>query len=101
MRWEPKDGYDAIRDDGQTFEVKTRKSWSTKCVNPSGRMGRFGRKGQYEFDQGVLVELDENFEVGHILELSSEEIRALEEKEPGSRGLHVGDFRRKGKQVYP
>jgi len=99
LKWQPADGYDAISSDGQKVQVKTRKSWSTKTVNPLGRLGKFGRKAGYLFQRGLLVELNENFDVSEIWEMSKDKIAELEHKERG-RGLHVHTYRKHSKLVY-
>lgn len=101
LKWQPEEGYDAISADRRKYQVKTRKSWSTKGVNPSGRMGRFGRKKGYKFDQGLFVELDDDFEIYRIWQLSKNQIIKLEENEARNRGLHVSSFQKKAKIVWP
>ncbi len=90
--WEPSDGYDATS--GQLrIQIKTRKSWSTPEVNPSGRLGRFGRKKGYLFDDAMYVELNDDFNITRLWRMGVEEVRVLEEKEKSGRGLHVRAFR--------
>ena len=90
--WEPSDGYDAKF--GQLrVQVKTRKSWSTPEVNPSGRLGRFGRKKGYLFDVAMYVELNDDFNMSGLWRMRVEQVKVLEEKEQSGRGLHVGTFR--------
>jgi len=101
MKWKPSDGYDAVSKDGKLVQIKTRKSWSTKQVNGSGRMGRFGRKAGYKFHKGVYVELDQDFGVFGIWELSVARIRNLEKKLSSGRALHVGTFRSNGLKLWP
>ncbi|OGQ81233.1 MAG: hypothetical protein A3F90_14450 [Deltaproteobacteria bacterium RIFCSPLOWO2_12_FULL_60_19] len=98
LGWRPSDGFDAVTKKGRRIQIKTRKSWSTEKVNPLGRLGRFGRKAGYLFDEGLLVELDSSFEATGIWQLGKDQIRALEEKMPG-KGLHVGTFMRRGNRV--
>ena len=99
LEWRPSDGFDAVTSEGRRIQIKTRKSWSTEAVNPLGRLGRFGRKAGYTFDQGMLVELDSVFEASHIWSLGKNEIQTLEDKVPG-KGLHVGTFKRCAVPVY-
>jgi hypothetical protein len=101
LTWKPSEGYDALGPSRTQFQIKTRKSWSTAQVNPKGRIGRFGKKDKYDFDQGLYVELDKTFEVQTILLMSKEVIIALESKKTKKRGLHVSEVRRYGKKVYP
>ena len=100
LRWKPSVGYDALGSEGKRFQIKTRKSWSTEKVNSKGRVGRFGNKGRYDFDQGTLVELGKGFEVTQIWQASREEIMDLEAKIKKGRGLHVAEMRR-FTRVYP
>lgn len=90
--WQPREGYDALTTSDERIQIKTRKSWSTQQVNPRGRLGRFGKKGRYEFDEGIFVELDNNFEVSHIYLLPRQKIQELETKESTGRGLHISTF---------
>jgi hypothetical protein len=99
LEWGPGDGYDAVSRAGRRVQVKTRKSWSTQEVNPLGTLGRFGRKAGYNFDDGVLVELDSAFEAIQIWQVSKEQIETLEQKRLG-KGLHVGTFKRHAQRVY-
>lgn len=104
LRWQPSKGYDAIKDTTK-FQIKTRKSWSTPKVNQRGRLGRFGKKGEYGFDYGLYVELDQKFEVSGIWQRKKTNIIELEKGELKGRGLHISTFlsgKRKGiTQLYP
>lgn len=100
LKWEPSVGYDALGSEGRRFQIKTRKSWSTEKVNSKGRVGRFGNKGRYDFDQGIFVELGKGFEVTQIWQASREEIMYLEAKKIEGRGLHVHEMRH-FTRVYP
>jgi len=99
LTWEPSDGYDAVTKSDERVQIKSRKSWTTDNVNPSGRLGKFGRKAGYRFDTGLYVELDKCFEVSGIWEMGVEAIRRLEKKESGGKALHVGTFRSKGQRL--
>jgi hypothetical protein len=77
MKWKPSDSYDAITKKGELVQIKTRKAWSTLRVNPSGRLGKFGRKVGYQFDKGIYIELDNNFEVCGIWEMTVAKIKNL------------------------
>ena len=101
LKWKPSDGYDAVSKNGELVQIKTRKSWTTTSVNPSGRLGKFGRKAGYRFDRGVYVELEQHFEISGIWEMDTETIRKLESKESAGKPLHVGTFRSKGQRLYP
>ena len=100
LKWEPSDGYDAIAKNGERVQIKSRKSWTTVIVNPSGRLGKFGRKAGYKFDKGVYIELDQRFQVSGIWEMDVDEIKELENKLPSGKPLHVGTFRSKARRVY-
>ncbi len=101
LKWKPSDGYDAIAKNGERVQIKSRKSWTTVTVNPSGRLGKFGRKAGYKFDKGVYIELDQHFEVAGIWEMNVDEIQELESKLPGGKPLHVGTFRSQARQLWP
>lgn len=101
LTWKPSDGYDAITNSGERVQIKSRKSWTTVNVNPSGRLGKFGRKAGYKFDKGLYMELDKYFEISGVWEMNVGTIRRLEKKELGGRALHVGSFRSKARQVWP
>ncbi len=97
LTWEPSDGYDAKS--GQIrIQIKTRKSWSTPEVNRKGRLGRFGRKIGYVFDDAMYVELNDDFNMTGLWRMRVEEVKVLEEKESG-RGLHVGTFRNNAEKL--
>ncbi len=99
--WQPSTGFDAIGPSGEKFQIKSRKSWTTEEVNPIGRMGRFGKKGEYSFDKGILVELNDAFDVSRIWQCDREQIELVESKEAKGRGLHVYTFQRTATEVYP
>lgn len=101
LKWKPSDGYDAVTKNGDLVQIKARKSWTTTSVNPSGRLGKFGRKAGYHFDKGVYVELERHFEISGIWEMDTDMIKELENKESGGKPLHVGTFRSKARRIYP
>lgn len=101
LTWEPTTGFDARDTRGKRFQIKTRKSWTTAEVNPSGRVGRFGRKDRYQFDYGILVELNDHFGVKQVWRLTKKRIMELEAQKTKGRGLHVSEVRSMGKKVYP
>lgn len=92
LNWEPSDGYDA-KNDSLSFQIKTRKSWSTPEVNPLGRLGRYGTKKGYQFDVALYVELGNDFDGIGIWHMSADEVKILEEKENSKHGLHVYVFK--------
>ncbi len=98
LTWEPSDGYDA-KSGQDRIQIKTRKSWSTPKVNPNGRLGRFGRKKGYLFDDAMYVELTDDFNMSGLWRMRVEEVKVLEEKEPGGRALHVRTFRDSAEKV--
>ena len=99
--WQPSTGFDAIGPNGERFQMKSRKSWTTEEVNPRGRMGRFGKKGEYNFDKGILVELNATFDVSRIWQCDKEQVELVESKEAKGRGLHVYTFQQAATEVYP
>jgi len=99
--WKPSAGYDAVAKNGELVQIKSRKSWTTANVNPSGRLGKFGRKAGYPFDKGVYVELGQDFEVSGIWEMGVKTIKKLEIEESGGRPLHVGTFKSKARRLWP
>jgi len=101
LNWQPSQGFDATGLSGEQVQIKSRRSWTTENVNPIGRLGRFGKKGKYHFDQGIFVELDDRYEVVKIWQLNAEQIKVLESKEPKGKGLHVYVFQKAGVIVYP
>jgi len=99
--WQPSTGFDAIGPNGEKFQIKSRKSWTTEEVNPLGRMGRFGKKGEYNFDKGILVELNDSYDVSRIWQCDRDQIERVESKEAKGRGLHVFTFQQTATEVYP
>ena len=91
-KWAPHFGYDALTEDGLKVQIKSRKSWTTPRVNPAGTIGKFGPKNQYNFDIGILIELDHKFEIIEVWERSMDSIRELETKRPPGRSLHFRTF---------
>ena len=85
--WEPSTGYD-VKNGADTYQIKTRKSWTTEGVNRAGRLGRFGTKQGYCFTVGIHVELDRNFEVANFWKFNKAEPENLEDPN-SARGLHV------------
>ena len=100
LTWKPSDGYDALAKNSERIQIKSRKSWTTEGVNPSGRLGKFGRKAGYQFDKGIYLELDQFFEISGIWEMPMPKIRELEDKEKGGKGLHVRTFRSNARQLW-
>ena len=98
LAWQPSDGYDATSGNCR-FQIKTRKSWSTEGVNPTGRLGRFGRKKGYSFDVAIYVELDDNFDTTGIWRMGVDQVKALEKAEARGRALHVHTFLRNAQPV--
>ena len=94
--WTPSTGYDATDKDGNRIQIKTRKVWSSP--NPTqGRISKFGRKTkykvEYEFEIGILVLLDDEFEIAEVWQLNSDEIRKRESREDGRLlPLHFSTF---------
>ena len=101
LTWKPSDGYDAIAKNAERVQIKSRKSWTADSVNPSGRLGKFGRKAGYKFEKGWYVELDQSFDVSGIWEMDADAIKMLESKEARQRGLHVSTFRSRAKRIWP
>ena len=100
LTWEPSKGYDA-KSRELTFQIKTRKSWSTPEVNPRGRLGRYGTKKGYGFDVAVYVELDNDFNGVRIWHMSADDVKALEERMGGSAGFHVHTFKKNAEKIDP
>lgn len=101
LKWEPSNGYDALNGK-KTIQIKSRRPLKGDKVNIAGRMGRFGKKDKYDFDFGILVLLDKNYEVDEIYRRSKKDIKDLEErKEPTERGLHLSTFINDIKPIYP
>ena len=101
LTWKPSDGYDSLTESGKRVQIKSRKSWTTDKVNPSGRLNRFGRKAGYQFDKGIFVELDQRFEVSNLWEMDQKNIEELERREAGGKGLHVSTFRSHARRLWP
>ena len=88
LKWEPTDGYDAVDGSGKKYQIKTRKNWwKYNKADPAGRMGRFKGRRNYDFDAGIYVELDDDWEVWGIWECEKSVLKELEKG--NSRGLHV------------
>ena len=109
LKWKPTDGYDAVDGSGTIrYQIKTRKNWTAankekkwwNCykADPAGRMGRFQGKGNYDFDMGIYVELDDDFEVWGIWELKKSALKKLEKG--NSYGLHVKKVTEDGLRRY-
>ena len=97
LKWEPTDGYDAVDGSGKKYQIKTRKNWTVANkeknwwkypkADPASRMGRFEGRRNYDFDAGIYVELDDDWEVWGIWECEKSVLKELEKG--NSRGLHV------------
>ena len=102
-KWEPSTGFDAIDSSGKKIQIKTRKLWTSTNFS-AGRIGRFGRKKQgeikYLFDAGILVWLDDKFEIKQAWEMERHNIQKLEANEKSDRGLHVSTFITKGTEKH-
>lgn len=101
MRWSPSKGYDCIDEESRKVQVKSRRDSKGGKVNKQGRLGRFGKSGKYNFDYGLYVELDGNFEVSAIYRATRKEIIEIEKNEKSNRGLHVSTFLKVAKKLYP
>jgi hypothetical protein len=99
LEWSPSAGYDA-KGGGDTYQIKTRKSWTTEGVNRAGRLGRFGTKQGYDFTVGIYVELDNNFIVTKFWKFKKSKIEELERNGQG-RGLHVSTVVNHNDPDYP
>ncbi len=96
LQWCPSTGYDA-RDGGVRYQIKTRR----RSVPEEVKKGRVGQFRSSEFDFGILVILDYDFEVKEIHRLPRDEIETLQDKESGNRGAHVAAFRKMaGSPIY-
>ena len=112
--WKPDEGYDAIDKEDKKIQIKARRLQTSESLK-QGRIGRFGSAKQikdergncnedkYEFEIGILVLLDKEFEIAEIWDLHWDEIQARESKEKESYrksgketetlpGLHLGAF---------
>jgi hypothetical protein len=109
LKWKPTDGYDAVDGSGTIrYQIKTRKNWTEankkkkwwNChkVDPDGRMGRLEGKGNYDFDIGIYVELDDDFEVWGIWECEKLVLKKLEKG--NDLGLHVKKVTEGGLRRY-
>jgi hypothetical protein len=78
MRWEPRAGYDAQDRKRRKVEIKTRRDSKGGAVNPKGTIGKYGKKGKYNFAYGIYLELNKDFEVDSIYEVSKEILKQLE-----------------------
>jgi hypothetical protein len=101
MSWKPSTGYDCIDNLGKKVQVKSRRDSKCGIVNKQGRLGKFGKKGEYKFDRGLYVELDGDFNVVSIYEVPKTFIQKLENNEKGGRALHVSTFiKNAGQPIY-
>ena len=98
LTWEPSEGYDA-KSGELTFQIKTRKSWSTPEVNPLGRLGRYGTKKGYRFNVAMYIELDNDFNGAGIWHMSADDVKSLEVRMGGSAGLHVHTFKKNAEKM--
>ena len=87
IRWCPCAGYDA-RDGETRYQIKTRRRSDPQKEIKRGRVGKF-RNNDYDF--GLLVILDYQFETKGIYRLRRDEVIRLQDKEGGS-GIHVSTF---------
>ena len=68
-KWIPGSGHDAFSEEEGKVQIKTRKVWADGDRSKTflnGRIGRFGRTCNYEFKTGVLVLLDDDFEIAEV-----------------------------------
>ncbi len=102
MKWLPETGYDCIDNKNNNVEIKTRRGSKGSEVDKRGRLGKFGKRGNYRFAYGLYVELNPKFEVVNIYKLSKRTIKILEQKE-NDRGLHISTFvnNKKRERVFP
>ena len=89
--WKPSEGYDAIKD-GKKIQIKARRLQSSRNLK-GGTLGRFGsakkikddqgkdNEDKYDFDRGILVVLDKEFEIAAIWERDKCEIQCLENED--------------------
>jgi hypothetical protein len=101
MKWEPSSGYDCIDNKDKKVEIKTRRDSKNDEVRKQSRVGRFGKKGNYNFDYGLYVGLDHKFEVHNIFKITRESLIELEATEKQNRGLHISSLIKRAPKIYP
>jgi hypothetical protein len=103
LSWEPSEGYDAVgpKPTNERYQIKTRRASGIKAVLGKHKPSSFGKRNKYDFDKGLYVELDREFEVREIRQLFKNEIISLEDKDVKQRRMHVRDIKKIGTVVYP
>lgn len=98
MKWNPGTGYDAIDKKGKRVEIKTRRDSKGEDVDPNGTIGKYGKKGKYQFNYGLYLELGKDFEINSMYEVSITTLKQLENNRKGV--ARVGSMRKKADRLY-
>jgi hypothetical protein len=90
--WQPTTDYEAICSIGTRVRIRSRRLPTTKRLIRDARMKSYGMRLGYEFDWGVFVELDRNFEVVNIWARPKYSIMDLEDAGEITRYVRVRQF---------
>ena len=95
LRWDPSSGYDAIDQDGNHVQIKTRRDSKGGTVNSVGTVGKFTN---FDFDYALYAELNTEFDVLSIYKIERDALLSLIKRKDSA--LTVGDFRKYGRKVF-
>jgi hypothetical protein len=95
LHWDPSSGYDAVDQNGNHVQIKTRRDSRGGAINPAGTVGRFTN---FNFDYALYAELDTEFDVLSIYRIESESLPSLIKRKDNAITVH--DFRKYGRVIF-
>ena len=95
LRWDPSSGYDAVDQDGNHGQIKTRRDSKGGAINSVGTVGRFTN---FDFDYSLYAELDTEFDLLAIYKIEGGSLPSLIKRKYNAITVH--DFRKHGRVVF-
>jgi hypothetical protein len=92
LEWLSTDVHDAVSSSGERIRIKAIRMQGAHSKARSGRMNKFGRRSGYNFDMGVFVALDRNYDVVQVWVRNSKSIEGLESSSALDRPVRIRRF---------
>ena len=95
LMWDPSSGYDAVDQDGNRVQIKTRRDSKGGAINSVGTVGKFTN---FDFDYSLYAELDTEFDLLAIYKIEKRSLPSLIKRKDNAITVH--DFRKHGTEVF-